>query len=58
VADEFVDAGESARTADRPMLKAMLRRVAEGEINAIVVRKIDRTSALDSRIRAPAFDRR
>ena len=42
VADEFVDAGESARTADRPMLKAMLRRIAEGEINAIVVHKIDR----------------
>src|SRR6266545_3203800 len=42
VADEFVDAGESARTADRPMLKAMLRRVAEGEIGAIVVHKIDR----------------
>ena len=28
LADEFTDAGESARTADRPMLKAMLRRVA------------------------------
>jgi|SRR5581483_800475 len=26
LAEEFVDAGESARTADRPMLKAMLRR--------------------------------
>jgi DNA invertase Pin-like site-specific DNA recombinase len=42
VADEFTDAGESARTADRPMLRAMLRRVAEGEIGAIVVHKIDR----------------
>ncbi len=42
VAEEFTDAGESARTADRPMLKAMLRRVAEGEIGAIVVHKIDR----------------
>jgi site-specific DNA recombinase len=42
LADEFVDAGESARTADRPMLKAMLRRIVEGEIGAIVVHKIDR----------------
>ncbi len=42
VADEFVDAGESARTADRPMLKAMLRSVAEGEVGAVVVHKIDR----------------
>ncbi len=39
---EFTDAGESARTADRPMLKAMLRRVAEGGIGAVVVHKIDR----------------
>jgi len=39
---EFTDAGESARTADRPMLKAMLRRVAEGGIAAVVVHKIDR----------------
>ena len=36
VADEFVDAGESARTADRPMLKAMLRRIAEGDVGASV----------------------
>lgn len=42
VAGEFVDAGESARTADRPMLKALLRRVAEGAIGAVVVHKIDR----------------
>ena len=41
-AGEFTDAGESARTADRPMLKAMLREVAEGEIGAVVVHKIDR----------------
>ena len=39
---EFTDAGESARTADRPMLKAMLRRVADGGIGAVVVHKIDR----------------
>jgi site-specific DNA recombinase len=42
LAGEFVDAGESARTADRPMLKAMLRRVADGGIGAVVVHKIDR----------------
>jgi len=39
---EFTDAGESARTADRPMLKALLRRVADGGIGAVVVHKIDR----------------
>jgi len=42
VADEFVDAGESARSADRPNLKAMLTKVAEGDIAAVVVHKIDR----------------
>jgi DNA invertase Pin-like site-specific DNA recombinase len=42
LAGEFVDAGESARTADRPMLKALLRQVAEGGIGAVVVHKIDR----------------
>ena len=42
LAGEFTDAGESARTADRPMLKALLRRVAEGGIGAVVVHKIDR----------------
>jgi DNA invertase Pin-like site-specific DNA recombinase len=42
LAGEFTDAGESARTADRPMLKSMLRRVAEGGIGAVVVHKIDR----------------
>ena len=42
LAEEFTDAGESARTADRPMLKALLRRVADGGIGAVVVHKIDR----------------
>jgi site-specific DNA recombinase len=42
LAGEFVDAGESARTADRPMLKALLRRIAEGDVGVVVVHKIDR----------------
>jgi site-specific DNA recombinase len=42
VADEFIDAGESAKSADRPSLKALLRRIAEEDIGAVVVHKIDR----------------
>ncbi|MFN2610433.1 MAG: recombinase family protein, partial [Actinomycetota bacterium] len=42
VADEFIDAGESARSADRPNLKAMLQRIGEGDIDIIVVHKIYR----------------
>ena len=42
LAEEFTNAGESARTADRPMLKALLRRIAEGGVGAVVVHKIDR----------------
>ena len=41
--DEYVDRGESARTADRPRLQAMLARIAEdGDVDAVVVHKIDR----------------
>jgi site-specific DNA recombinase len=41
--DEYVDRGESARSADRPELKAMLGRIAEdGDVDAVVVHKIDR----------------
>src|SRR6266511_1652121 len=56
LAGEFTDAGESARTADRPMLKALLRRVAEGGIGAVVVHKIDRLASSmehQAAIRAP-----
>ncbi len=43
LADEYVDRGESARSADRPALKAMLARIAEDrDVDAVVVHKIDR----------------
>jgi site-specific DNA recombinase len=41
--DEYVDRGESARSADRPALKAMLARIGEDrDVDAVVVHKIDR----------------
>ncbi len=41
--DEFSDRGESARSADRPQLQAMLRRITEErDVDAVVVHKIDR----------------
>ena len=43
LADEYVDKGESARTADRPRLRAMLARIGEeSDVEAVVVHKIDR----------------
>ncbi|HEY3213471.1 MAG TPA: recombinase family protein [Actinomycetota bacterium] len=43
LADEYVDRGESARTADRPQLRAMLARLAEDQsIDCLVVHKLDR----------------
>ena len=43
LADEFVDRGESARTANRPQLKEMLREIKKRkDIGAVVVHKIDR----------------
>ncbi len=43
LADEYTDRGESARSAHRPMLQEMLKRVKEDKsINAVVVHKIDR----------------
>jgi site-specific DNA recombinase len=43
LAEEYVDRGESARTADRPQLQAMLARLAEDQsINCLVVHKLDR----------------
>src|SRR5438132_8157006 len=41
--DEYSDRGESARSADRPQLQAMLRRITEDrDVEAVVVHKIDR----------------
>jgi site-specific DNA recombinase len=41
--DEYADRGESARSADRPQLKAMLARIAEdADVDAVVVHKVDR----------------
>jgi DNA invertase Pin-like site-specific DNA recombinase len=43
LADEYIDRGESARTADRPQLQAMLARLAEDRgIDCLVVHKLDR----------------
>ena len=41
--DEYIDRGESARTAARPQLQEMLLRVKDDKsINAVVIHKIDR----------------
>ncbi len=43
LADEYVDRGESARTADRPQLQAMLAGLVEDpSIDGLVVHKLDR----------------
>ena len=43
LAHEYVDRGESARTADRPQLKAMLAYLADDpSIEVLVVHKLDR----------------
>ena len=43
LADEYVDRGESARTADRPQLQAMLARLNDDpSIDYLVVHKLDR----------------
>ena len=41
--DEYIDAGESARSADRPQLQALLERLkTERDIDFVVVHKVDR----------------
>ncbi|HET8671408.1 MAG TPA: recombinase family protein [Candidatus Saccharimonadales bacterium] len=42
VVSEFIDAGESAKTSMRPQLQAMLARLKKGDINYVIVHKVDR----------------
>ncbi len=44
LADVLVDAGESAKTLDRPALQALLARVRAGDVGAVIVTKLDRLS--------------
>ena len=39
---EFVDAGESAKTTERPALAKMLERVKAGGVTYVIVHKVDR----------------
>jgi site-specific DNA recombinase len=42
VIEEFVERGESAKTADRPELQRMLEFVAEHRVRYVIVHKVDR----------------
>src|ERR1039457_6195963 len=42
VADEFVDRGESAKSADRPELQRLLKFVNEQPVRFVIVHKVDR----------------
>lgn len=43
VVDEYVDAGESARSSDRPALQSLLQRLqTERDVDIVVVHKVDR----------------
>jgi len=42
VIEEFIDAGASARSADRAHLQRLLERVKEGDISYVIVHKLDR----------------
>jgi DNA invertase Pin-like site-specific DNA recombinase len=43
VVDEYVDRGESAKSADRPQLKAMLARLqTDRDVDYVIVHKVDR----------------
>lgn len=42
IVEEFVDRGESARSADRPDLQRMLKFVVENPVNFVIVHKVDR----------------
>src|SRR2546427_7328564 len=41
VDEQFVDRGESAKTADRPELQRMLAYVKQNQIDYVIVHKID-----------------
>lgn len=41
VVEEFVDAGASARSADRPQLQAMLARLEGRDIDYVIIHKVD-----------------
>ncbi len=42
VIEEFVERGESAKTADRPQLQRMLAYIAENHVKYVIVHKVDR----------------
>ncbi len=42
IAQEYIDLGESAKTAKRPALRAMLDRLTRGDIDYVIVHKVDR----------------
>ncbi len=42
VVEEFVDRGESAKTANRAGLQALLKRLEQGDITHVIVHKVDR----------------
>src|SRR6185295_14189891 len=42
VIEEFVDAGESARSADRPQLQRLLQFIQDESVDYLIVHKIDR----------------
>ena len=42
IVEEFVDAGESARSANRPELQRMLKYVANHRVATVIVHKVDR----------------
>src|SRR5690349_4418127 len=42
VVEEFVDRGESAKTANRPGLQALLARLEQGDITHVICHKVDR----------------
>jgi site-specific DNA recombinase len=42
IIDEFLDAGESARSSDRPQLQELLTFVGEERVDYVIVHKVDR----------------